>query len=1383
MHKESGELYPILVIFMNNILLRFFIAFTSMLMCMLAHAETIQVTGQLTISQITIKENLPTGVTAYSLNPISISLANETPQLCTLGGTKQTYNSPSLDCVLTWKNYPPTLTATGATLSGKFTSPVTTTIEYEVAIMVDGLSDRRVIKSGLISLNVLPPSQPVISKASVNTYSSAFIDLGENTVFTTQTYTYPKLGVTVEPRGYDQRITLAYPGTYLNTAFSYCDVLAGQTSCNANFTPTLNDVYGREPFSFTVACSGTCTGIESYTKTLSTNFEWDYRPPINTSLVATIRQGASTPALTPVVNNLRNGETFTITLAGVSGGTASLVNGNTAISFQQSGGSSTASVSYKVLTSQGRQATGSMIVTVLVDRSLDDIMMPLLASGFEMPFPYTSVRSVALPDNSKLEGNIPVKLSLPPSAQLGVKINGITVSPGASVNTSITFSQGVPQIGMEPAARQIGTETLTIEPTSTMYPLVKVKYITYEIVSSLKSPTNVAAGFEQYKGSVETNCPIRTQDVASTNSAYCYVDWTLPSGVEPDPTHPEMVTGYVSTGNYTVSYQLKAIYSGTPVTISTGSGTFTTTEPDFDFGLTNLPIYRVLGNQRHSLISLKKETDPLTCTFYGGEMVPTTQLSLDRKRLYCHVEWVKLPAGYDVFRPSTPNILDGEIADIADNQFHLVIKTMLPNRTVVTVEDKVITAEVINPTPPVLTIQPYMSTTDGDYLYYHGHRQIIVRGKITSDAGVMIKVYKGETLVGQMQPYSTGRLDYIPSPQDGSVGTKSRLRIHTYYTSAPEVNNDTFIDAIPMPSNYVRPVAVLSQQYTDDLNSQIDVAIQDSDWRCLYGLRDCEYSAQAYGRWSVFVSSYAYKTEQINRLTPSVPVDSEGHASFSMALPAQTHRYTIVGELLDENGNVLTTRISTGFNVVVLKKTAIEGTAITKRISGRAPLSTLLQYVPDNLEDQRNIKKVTWESNDGTGWKVLNNPASIKSDISIGYVFQVGTHRVRAQVSNKFDVLSVTDEIQVEAYHVPKLTIEGQTQALPGQTVEMNLMMDGKPIDLDKYFITWDINGESYVDVPSYTLASPDTKSINVRVQAHLRHLIDDVSAFAIATKTVSYQWPRYIYVDLDVPKTVMDDGKPVIFTAKLGKLPFTGTLEGQWMLPDGSVHEGTSVSYTPEPGVNGQKTVKFFGWLAEYPSAKANVMKYITLQSTRLPEMSLVAENEGPYKAPIKIPLHLDVGNSLSVSQINYLQMDPSVNQGTLAMGYGGTMTLTTAKGGNHDIALQVTNQYGVSKPVLLTIPVEHPDPYTLSLTPRTDLSTFKAPGIVYFDVVSNGLSSNDAVVKQTLDVNGNTYYASVYRNLLNINFSSAGTYDITLKYVTKLGMETTATVKLNIQ
>lgn len=1287
-----------------------------------AQAEMIPLTGSITVKEAIFTPNFPVEANAYSLSPVNVSVTNATPELCSISGTKAQYNSGALpDCVVEWTELPAGQTNYGASVGGQYKSVGEQKYTYTVSVFNDGLTTSEVISSGTISVNAMEPRPSVVT--SIN-YSgtTGFGNLLNNQVFLTDT-DMPMLTLNVEARGYDQEFVLNGSPTNMSHSWSSCTVPAGATSCSDAYAQVHNTEYGREALAFDFQCGGDCgVSFPTLGSGVTAIYEWDFRPPLSAVIEGRVRsQGVI--ELSPIVANLRLGETFTLASIGTpNGATATVTGDGQKINFTHTnGGGALVSFSYKLETSQGRTVNGYARVDVIQDLSLPRFRMPSLPSGEVGHIQYETTGSARGADGTPLEGTFAGTLKLAEPSDTDVRVDGTDFTPGQAMPVALKFVGGAPVLGLRAlsTANTMSAE-LVFSPTDPSLPRVKMPLQAYTVTATLNLPDTAVAGLQNVVASVTSSCSIVDEANAMGMSNACFVEFTLPAGMSRSGS--KTAEGIVGSGTHSVDYKVGFFTGGQRLWLATGSKSLSTTDPVFNYVLHGAPIDR-LAIEQHITLMDNTSNPAFKCVYYDGEKVETQVSTLNSGRVFCHVEWVNLPAGYTP-QARSPNMLSGRLESSQDASFHARITAILPGGVDIVIHNQPITPQIIEPIIPDFDIKPLIAGEKGEYGYTLGHPRIRVDGSVQMNGDVKITTYLNGQEIGYTMPTFSGAIRDLVAPEAMPVGKTVTLTVRASYRTAPDVYTEQEIKAVAIPPNSIRPAAVSRDGFNDVDDANLEASIQDISWACR--MSECPYDISSHGKWEIYLGQYKGYRDAPERISTSFATNAQGIATIPYMLTTDRQRYVLVADFISDEGSLIDTRESPPVIFEVLKKSEFAGEITTQRVSGEAPLSMSMRFTMDDKKDMAHVRNVKWQVQTGSGWEnVADTPG--RRGLFLRRVFEEGVYQVRAIVTNPAGIDTYSETLTVEAYNLPDVELVGSTYLLPGTTQEYSLEINGTPADSNEWIINWETDEFDTLDSSSLSLSSEKNHRTRVRYRAHLRRYPDDPRAGVVGTATVIWDTPRYVKYRFEAPREVWDTGQTYTLSANPYADRFGLTFMGEWTLPDGSIVPGTSIAYKPLSRAYGQQMVSFRGWFEEWPSAEREARVRILHLSDLLPKISVKHDYTEPLQAPVDAFFRVDVDRRLSSSELEKIDTVIDVADGQVTYDAGIRFGAKFTTGGQKTIKAVWKDENGDQVQGVTTIDVLPPQPLAMTLAVISDPETIVKSGSAWVVPEVTGLASND--------------------------------------------------------
>jgi hypothetical protein len=1345
-----------------------------------AHAETIPFTGTLTVKEAEFTAIFPSDANAFELTPTSVSVSNNTPGLCSLSATKDTYNSATtIDCVVEWSTLPSSHVASGTAASGYYQNVGTESYEYTVSVFVDGSTDARVVSTGNFAVNVNPPPPSVVTSI-VYTGSNGSGDLLQTQVFVTET-DMPTLTLNVEPRGYDQQFTSSGSATYMTHSWSSCTVPAGTTSCSDNYAPSLQTEYGQETLQLDFQCGGECyTNFPSLASGASAIHEWDFRPPLSSEIAGQVRSGGAIE-LTPSVENLRIGETYTLSIVQPpSGATAGVSMDGQKVSFAHTtSASSTVNFRYLLETSQGRSVEPYGRISIVQDQTMPTFSMPSIPASEPGDIGYASSGSARYASGEKFAGVISGTLELLVSSSTGVRVSGTELTPGQSTPISLNFIDGVPGIALRfLSSFPTMTAEIVFLPADVALPRVKLPLNGYTVTAELELPETAVAGLQNVQGTLTSTCSISDEAQAMVSSNTCFAEFILPAGMT--QTGDRRIEGIVGSGSNTIEYRVGFYSGGTRYWLASGSKTMTTSAPEFNYILFGAPIDRLDLRQNLSLID-STEDPAFDCTYYEGEKVETTIATLNGGRIFCHVEWLNIPGGLET-QSRSPNRLKGRLQSAADAVFYARITSLLPGGAELVIHDEPITPEIIEPVIPEFTLEADQPGANGEFGYMAGSTRIRASGSITMNGDVQLTSYLDGEDIGYTTPTFSGSVRDLAAPADLPVGQTATLTIRVAYRNAPDIYTEKEIKIVSVPASSIRPFAIDSGGFNDVDQASLSSAIRNMSWTCRSASSECPYDINTFGKWDIYLAKYMGYRDPPLRITDSYPTNIDGIAEIPYSLTTDRQRFVLVANFISDEGSLIDSRESPPVIYDVLKKSDFDGRVTSRTVSGEAPLSTGLRFTLDERSDMVHVRNVKWQVDEGTGWVTVSDTDG-RRGLFLRRVFEEGVYQVRAIVTNPAGLDTYSESLTVEAYTLPTIELVGSTYLLPGVSEEFSLLIDGEPPSADEWIINWEMDAFDAFDTTSVTLSSDENSRTRMTYRAHLRRYPDDPRAGRVGTTTVIWDTPRYVRYRFDAPREVWDTGETYALSAEPYADRFGLTFRGEWTLPDGAIVPGTSISYTPDERGFGYKLLNFTGWYEEWPSVQGESRLKINHLSDLLPNIDLDHDYTSPIQAPAETYFRVSVDRRLSSAEFETIDTEIVINGGELTYDAGMQFGAVFTTGGAKTIKTAWTNADGDRVEGNATIEVLPPADLEMTLDLLSTPEYIVNSGSAWVMPSVTGLASNDRLTLYTGLLNGEPWPISGrFGKILYPIPEDPGTYELTLIADTKYGYTVQGTIQVTI-
>ncbi|TNC80103.1 MAG: hypothetical protein C9356_15710 [Oleiphilus sp.] len=1276
-------------------------------------AETITLTGSLTVVSPSISPVYEANPTAYESPDWVATLTNNTPGACTVTETLPVYNSGRIDCVVQWGALPDGISQVASGLSGVFEQQGNESISYTINGSSNGTDLDLTFGTGTVDVAVLPAPQPTIQAVFVQTGSGP-VSIFSPHVFTDQNETYISVDASVEARGYDQSVSISFGNAQLTTAEPNCNVPAGSTLCSFGITHLPSDQFGEVGITLTAACDGPdcASKLPGYTTNGYFDFEWDYRPPLASHIELTGRPGATHLNVSPVVDNLRGGETFTLHVD------SSPTNATITPSANQTqldiliGDNAVAPISffYRLESNYGRTALSTGVINVLPSRILDTNSVPFgFGGGGGIPF---NTDAVANGNDGPLQGTIAGSLVLSSSSTGVIRIDGQPVSRSTPIPFNMNFGDdGRPQVTFS-VADENGEAQAFVQfiPDDPLIPMVVLPIVGYEVTANVVTVNNVLAGLENASARIDTSCPVVSESAALEKDGNCFIRFSGPTHQSSTNT----LTAKLSAGTTTFGYQVVMLWDGEQVVID-DSFTLSATPLTLSFELLGAPVERIKTSNPLTLVGESTVSDHI-CQMHTGEIIPTPDSAISGNRLYCNIVWTQIPTGYEIPVSQSGGTLMGTITDPNSVVVSAQIRMLPQDGSVISLGSISRTLSVIDPLPPEINIEPRLSLNPSVFITPVGSDSVYISGEVNGSAFFDLEVVSDAT---ELTVWPNTSLSALPVDAANTViGASRNTQLRASYTNLPDIASTIPMEIVGVPDLNTYPILdVLSSNNVDGLTAEVNVVGRTP------ACTACEYDIARDGVWRVALREYGAETD----LVPEVEIDANGSASFNTSVSTGRSTYVAIARFYDDNGRLLIEKQSNTVRYETVA-TNISGTAQTNYSYGAIPFRTSLNVLLDDFSDYEYVSRVNWLSSTdgGTTWVPFSEGS--RSNLNITHTFAIeGDYLVRAEIFDTSGGSRVTNNLSLSVFEAPNVSIDALPRVLAGDSHTSTALVNDSPIDLGEWTIEWLVNDVSVGNDTQEHVIANALEGVRYKVEAKVSKSglpQGPTNAFS-SIRYIESGVPRNVGFSISGPNRLVN-GDSFVFHALETSNDYGLTLAGDWILPDGSRVGGTTLNYTPSGVSLGSNYIRFEGYYTEMPAYRTEQRMRVNFVESIVPIFRLGVENlpiaaaSSPRTLSITATQRDSSNKVVNASVTGRLEVLPGA-EGTITiagntMGAGATTPYTiTYDNGIPDFSY--TLQPGANGDAKLTLRFIPDDPVT-------NISSIDFNG--YETVVSHGIKQN---------------------------------------------------------
>lgn len=537
----------------------------------------------------------------------------------------------------------------------------------------------------------------------------------------------------------------------------------------------------------------------------------------------------------------------------------------------------------------------------------------------------------------------------------------------------------------------------------------------------------------------------------------------------------------------------------------------------------------------------------------------------------CLIEWPNLPMGMESIYTGSTYAVQGGINELGINTINYNVRYFNDDGSSVVVFKGSHDVNVLQGDP--IQIQMKEKNKLGENLY-----GVDINGRIVSDYELLtfpavtdVVISRGESereIHSHSQRrgnkvYAIKKPVYKDKTTQRSVWDKISYAIEATHKRDPSSKVRTNFDVVTLPDRLIRAYIETEDTNITSVDTiHVTVKVGKSS------RNGFEYNADTMGEWDVYL---AYREgRNYVPFTKSVKLNSDGTHQFSVSaqeLYGKSRTYYAMADVKSPYPEYTKQLRSSPKFVRIVKGTAVEGGISARRVKGQTPLSLDISYAHSSIDDRLVATNLGWEvsHDNGSTWARLstfNGKSNMKTRL-----FEPVKALYRASVENKVtNEVTKTETIEVIAYDVPDIAIEGPKSLYIGQTGDYEVMLasehQGKVIS----DVEWSIDdGESWLVGPEIkSLSFAESKRMQVRVRLDSTDASVTEDGWAIAKKSVSVYKPVPVRVSNSMPR-IIEIGQEITLKGS-AKNPYRGleaVIESEWETPSGTIISGDVAQYT----------------------------------------------------------------------------------------------------------------------------------------------------------------------------------------------------------------------------
>lgn len=339
------------------------------------------------------------------------------------------------------------------------------------------------------------------------------------------------------------------------------------------------------------------------------------------------------------------------------------------------------------------------------------------------------------------------------------------------------------------------------------------------------------------------------------------------------------------------------------------------------------------------------------------------------------------------------------------------------------------------------------------------------------------------------------------------------------------------------------------------------------------------YIAKEHGQWDMRLVQELTTfekgkgaTKKIIELTDKVRTDANGEVKLNFDPSKTVGRsitYMIVGDVISPFEHFNLKIQSRKQHLMLIKGVGVDGKPDVLSIVDQVPMKATVRVSTETDQDKKALGDIEWQIRDGDSgsWRPAPNALS-----KAAYSFETeepGKWQVRAVLHNRITgVEQPTDITTIVAYDKPEIQISQDSVVLKGQPVKLTLQ-GARGADLDQAMnVQWSADGKNWEDGDITAELTPVADSKYLYARAEFAASDDDADASSwVTTKFMPrVLTPQVIRASVEGPSKA-ETNKPFTLKGNYKNdylLVKDVKFVEEWVMPDGTIATGNTVSYTP---------------------------------------------------------------------------------------------------------------------------------------------------------------------------------------------------------------------------
>lgn len=498
-------------------------------------------------------------------------------------------------------------------------------------------------------------------------------------------------------------------------------------------------------------------------------------------------------------------------------------------------------------------------------------------------------------------------------------------------------------------------------------------------------------------------------------------------------------------------------------------------------------------------------------------------------------------------------------------------------------KDRSMTLTGIVPKEPDITFSPVdklallAKNSPGRLLTYAGQNtpgRVTVTGKYPNMT-VRVKVGNGEAKT--ITTNNTSFRDFVNTTVP-TIWQTQDVVIESWYNKYPDKKFTKTLTFTAIPKD---PVVVLT-------NTEA-VSTNDSVVRGNLGIYQgaaggFKYDKNETGTWTVQLYEEDAKGVRVPIGSPVTVAAADGSFDVNLGKQSPGRKSLIaIAKVSDAVEGVGTQQItSTKSSLYVKDGSLLAGKLDVRQKSGPVPFMPTINVTLDTLSRISDIGSVEWyKSTDGENFvKTDGQNTGIRPELK-----ESGKVWYKVKLTNRHSNLSnEIGPVELQAFGVPKVSVEGDTATFVGQPVTLTASADGMEADYTWYISqsATDRSPQVVNGTDSVTITPTSAADMLIKVVANEKNAPADNPARNASTTTVLRAIRPGVQKPMIYGPSYVETGKAYEFKAVVPPLFAPGlrtslNLKGRWVLPDGTTQDGDVLKYAVQPT---DRSLRYEAWV-----------------------------------------------------------------------------------------------------------------------------------------------------------------------------------------------------------